>query len=91
MWAAWAAIAVAWPLAEQRQLERSAQLLGAALAFLDTAGAGRDWMDDVCKDAVREILRNELGEHTAQALLDKGGTLPLEQAARDALDEPTER
>jgi predicted ATPase/DNA-binding SARP family transcriptional activator len=87
LWVAWAAIALAWPLAEQGQLERAGQLLGAALAFLETAGAGKDWMDEVGERAVREILRERLGAQAAQTLLEEGRHVPLERAARNAIDD----
>lgn len=89
LWIAWAAIDLAWPLAEQSQFEQAGRLLGAALAFIDTAGAGKDWMDEACEQQVWRILREQLGEPTAQSLINQGRTVHLQRAARDALDEPT--
>lgn len=85
LWVAWAAIGLAWPTAEQGRLEQAARLLGAALEFLDAAGAGRDWMDNVCEEKVRQILREKVGEARANALIEEGRGLPLERAAHEAL------
>jgi predicted ATPase/DNA-binding SARP family transcriptional activator len=83
--AAWAAIEIAWPLAEQGELRQSARLLGAGLAFLEAAGADREWTDAVCEAAVRKILNDNLNPETVQAYLDEGRSLPLEHALFDAL------
>jgi hypothetical protein len=83
--AAYAAIEIAWPLAEQGELRRSARLLGAGLAFLDTAGVDREWGDTACEAAVLKILNDNLDPDTAQALLDEGRSVPLEQAVLDAV------
>jgi hypothetical protein len=85
LWVAWAAVGLAWPIAEEGRLEQAGRLLGAGIGFLDAAGAGRDWMDEVCEEKVRQILRGHVGEVRAQALLDEGHGVPLEQAAREAL------
>ena len=84
---AWAAIGLARPVAAQGQLQAAGRLLGAALTSLETAGAGKDWMDEACERAVREMLRERLGEETEQALLDEGRGMPLAQAARVVFDE----
>ncbi len=78
--AAWATIGIAWPLAEQGELERSGRLLGAGIGFLETAGAGRDWMDEACEAAVLNILHDQLEPETVQALLAEGRNLALEDA-----------
>jgi predicted ATPase len=80
--AASAAIHIAWPLAEQGELRQSSRLLGAGLAFLETSGADRDWMDEACEAAVRRILTDSLDPETANALLDEGLALSLEEAVR---------
>jgi predicted ATPase/DNA-binding SARP family transcriptional activator len=85
LWVAWAAIGLAWPTALQGRFEPAARLLGAAVAFLEEAGAGRDWMDQVCEDKTRCLLSERLGVTKAHALLDEGRAVPLQQAARDAL------
>ena len=84
---AWSAILAAWPLAEMGELERSARLLGSGLEFLDNAGAKRDWMDEAVETAVSNILRDHLDEPSTQALLAAGRKMPLEQTAREALNE----
>jgi hypothetical protein len=83
-----AATGFAWGLAEQQQFESAGRLLGAALAFFDTTGAEKEWMEEVCEDSARNLLRAHLGEQGMQTLLKQGRTVPLQQAARDALDEP---
>jgi hypothetical protein len=86
LWVAWATIGSAALLAKQNQLERSGRLLGAGLAFLDTTGAGRDWMIETWEGAIYAILANQLGNETTQALVNQGRNLPLDEAARIALD-----
>ncbi|HEY2436395.1 MAG TPA: hypothetical protein VGH93_04390, partial [Solirubrobacteraceae bacterium] len=76
----------AWPLAELAEFERSALLLGSGLAFLDRSGAKREWTDEACEAAVCKILRDEFDDPTAQALLNEGRQVPLERAAREALN-----
>ena len=82
---AWAAIGLAWPIVEQGGLQEAARLLGAGLEFLDAAGAGRDWMDAVCEEKVRQTLREEVGEARTKALIEEGRGVPLERAAHEAL------
>ena len=82
---AWAAIGLAWPIVEQGGLQEAARLLGAGLEFLDAAGAGRDWMDAVCEEKVRQTLREEVGEARAKALIEEGRGVPLKRAAHEAL------
>ena len=82
---AWAAIGLAWPIVEQGGLQEAARLLGAGLEFLDAAGAGRDWMDAVCEEKVRQTLREEVGKARAKALIEEGRGVPLERAAHEAL------
>jgi predicted ATPase/DNA-binding SARP family transcriptional activator len=88
LWVAWGAIALAWPLAAQHHFEPSGRLLGAALEFLNTAGFGRDWMDEAEEDAIRTILRRHIGPHKTEALINDGRATPLDQAARDVLADP---
>ena len=80
--AAWATLELAWPLAGQGELEQSGRLLGAGTGFLETAGAGRHWMDEACEQAVRTILHDQLEPETVAALLDEGRNLALEDAAQ---------
>jgi predicted ATPase len=87
LWSAWAAIGLARPVAAQGQPQQAGRLLGAALAALETAGAGKDWMDEASERAVREVLRERFGEEAEQALLDEGRDIPLEQAAAEVFDE----
>ncbi|HWJ50392.1 MAG TPA: BTAD domain-containing putative transcriptional regulator, partial [Solirubrobacteraceae bacterium] len=78
--AASAAMQIAWPLAEQGQPERAGRLFGAAVEFLERAGATKQRTDIVCEQAVRNALREQLDEHTVQALLAEGRSMPLEEA-----------
>ncbi len=83
--AAWATIAIAWPLAEQGELEQSGRLLGAGIGFLDTAGAGGDWMDEASEEATLKVLHDQLEPETVRALLDEGRNLALEDAIHSVL------
>ena len=83
--AAFAAIGMAWPLAEQGQLEWSAHLLGAGLGFLQTAGAVTQWMHDECEAAVSNILHSQLDAENVEALLVEGRDRGLEAVANEAL------
>jgi predicted ATPase/DNA-binding SARP family transcriptional activator len=83
--AAWAAIEMAWPLAERGELRSSAMLLGAGLAFLEAAGADREWTDTACEEAVRKILNATLNPATVEELLHEGRNLPFEQLAHSPL------
>jgi tetratricopeptide (TPR) repeat protein len=84
---AWTTIAAAWPLATHGELEWSASLLGSGLAFLDRAGARKEWMDDACEAEVCNILREHFDQQTVDALLEEAqGTSP-EEAGRRALEE----
>ena len=78
--AAWATLELAWSLAGKGELEQSGRLLGAGNGFLETAGAGRQWMDEACDTAVRTILHDQLEPETVAALLDEGRNLALEDA-----------
>ena len=84
---AWAALALAWPLAEQGDFERSAHLLAAASEFLASVGARRDWTDEHCERVVRKILYEHLDAESVLALLDEGRTTPLDAIIRDLLSE----
>ena len=83
---AWSTIMAAWPLAELGEFERSARLLGSGLAFLDNSGAKREWTDEACEAGVYKILYDKFDDQTAQALLHEGRQVPLETAAREALN-----
>jgi hypothetical protein len=87
--AAWATIQLARSLAEQGDLEQSGRLLGAGIGFLETAGAGRDWMDEACEAAVYKILHDQLEAETVEALLDEGHNLGLEDAVHSVLSDST--
>jgi len=84
---AFAAIAMAWPLAQQSRLRLSAHLLGAGLGFVHTAGAVTQWMDDASEAAVLNILHRQLDAEHVDALLEAGRNLALEELVRDALSD----
>ena len=67
--AAWAAVELAWPLAEQGRLEASARLLGAGIEFLERAGAKRDWMSRASERSTRAILFDRLDAESVKALV----------------------
>jgi tetratricopeptide (TPR) repeat protein len=77
-----AAFELAWPLAELRQPERAAQLLGAALAYHKYTGASLERTNKVCEQAARNAISEQLGTTTLQALLGRGGETGLEHAIR---------
>ena len=83
--ASWAAFEAAWPLARQGDLERSARLLGAGTAFLETTGAEKDWMLDECETAVTRILHSQLDLQGVLAMVAEGREMSLEDAVRDEL------
>jgi hypothetical protein len=82
-------IQLARSLAGQGDLEQSGRLLGAGIGFLETAGAGRDWMDEACEAAVYKILHDQLEAETVGALLDEGRNLALEDAVHRVLSDST--
>ncbi len=86
IWAASAAMEIAWSRAEQRQPERAARLLGAAIEFFRHAGAAAQRTDAVCEEAVRDALRVQLDERAFHALLDEGRTMSIEEAAQEELE-----
>ncbi len=88
---AFAAIALAWPLAQQGRLEFSARLLGAGLGFLQTAGLTPQWMDDASKAAVLDILHSQLDGETVEALIAEGRDRGLEVVASEALNDSGRR
>jgi predicted ATPase/DNA-binding SARP family transcriptional activator len=90
LYVAAAGIELAWPLAELGDLTHAARLLGSVLGFLERSGARREWMDQSCEAAVRQILRDRLDARTVQKLLDEGASTPLEVVARDVLGHPIE-
>jgi tetratricopeptide (TPR) repeat protein len=77
-----AAFELAWPLAELRQPQRAAELLGAALAYHKYTGATLGRTDKVCEQAARNAISEQLGTTTLQALLERGGETGLEHAVR---------
>jgi predicted ATPase/DNA-binding SARP family transcriptional activator len=80
--AAGAALSLAWSLAELRQPERAAQLLGAALEFYRQTGTAMQWSETTCEQAARDALATQLDERGFHALLDQGRTMTVEQALR---------
>jgi predicted ATPase/DNA-binding SARP family transcriptional activator len=81
---AWGSFELAWELGEQGELEAAGRLLGAAVGFLDAVGAKRDWFVEACEAAITTALHNHLDATTAQALLDQGRSISLEDAVRQA-------
>jgi len=81
---AWGAFELAWELGEQGELEASGRLLGAAAGFLDTAGAKRDWFIEACEAAMTTLLHKRLDGITAQSLIERGRSISLEDAVRQA-------
>ena len=79
--AAWAAVELAWPLAEQGMLEASARLLGAGIEFLEHAGAKRDWMSRASERTTRTILFKQLDAESVKALVGEGRGTSVEAAA----------
>jgi predicted ATPase/DNA-binding SARP family transcriptional activator len=79
--AAWAAIELAWPLAEQGMLEPSARLLGAGIEFLEHTGAKRDWMSRASERTTRTILFEHLDAESVEALVNEGRGTSVETAA----------
>lgn len=79
--AAAAALMLAWALAEIRQPERAARLLGAGLEFFHEAGAAMQWSNAASEQATREALAAQLDGPTLDALIDQGRSVTLKQAA----------
>jgi predicted ATPase/DNA-binding SARP family transcriptional activator len=95
-----AAMYLAWSLAERRQPERAARLLGAAAELFRHTGAAMQWSETAAEHAARAALDRQLDERTLNALLDEGRTMTIEQAALiagrltstpDALPRPAHR
>lgn len=80
--AAAAAKQIAWPLAEEGQLERSGWLLGAAIGFSDSANVTKQRTDVISEQAACNALRDQLDEQAVQALLLQGREMSLEDAAQ---------
>jgi tetratricopeptide (TPR) repeat protein len=85
--AAWATSHIAWALAERGDLERSGRLIGAATAFLQTAGFARNRSDLLCENAVLDALHSRLAPDAVHILVQQGRDTPLEEALGDALEE----
>ena len=79
--AAAAAVCLAWSLAERRQPERAARLLGAAAEFFRHTGTAMQWSETAAEHAARDALDRQLDARTLNALLDEGRTMTIEQAA----------
>jgi len=89
--AAEAVMEVAWPLAQQGQLERAGRMLGAAIGFHEQSGATRHRTDKVCEQMTCEILSDHLDPDQLQGLLDEGRNIPLAQAIDEAFSESSVR
>ena len=81
--AAAAALMLAWSLAELRQPERAALLLGAAVEFFEHTGTRMQWSDTVCEQAVRDALGTQLNDRALHALVEEGRAMTLAQAAKN--------
>ena len=85
--AAAAALQLAWSLAERTQPQATARLLGAALEVFRYTSFVLQGTEDVAEQAVREALRTApLDAPRMRALVDEGRAMPIEQAAREALN-----
>jgi ATP/maltotriose-dependent transcriptional regulator MalT len=78
---------IAWALAELGELERSGRLIGAATAFLQTAGFARSRSDLLCEKAVLDALHRRLAADAVHILVQQGRDTPLEEALGCALEE----
>jgi ATP/maltotriose-dependent transcriptional regulator MalT len=85
--AVWAALYVAWALAELGEPERSGRLIGAATAFLQNAGFARSRSDLRCEKAVLDALHRRLAGDAVHALVQQGRDTPVEAALSEALAE----
>jgi predicted ATPase/DNA-binding SARP family transcriptional activator len=85
--AVWAVFHIAWAVAELGELERSGRLIGAATAFLQTAGFARDRSDLLCEKGVRDALHRRLAADAVHTLLERGRDTPIEEAFSEALTE----
>jgi len=83
--AVWAALEIAWPLAELGEVERSGRLIGAAAAFLEGAGFARTRSDLLWEKAALDALHRRLPADAVHTLLQQGRDTPLEQALGDVL------
>ena len=85
--AAAAALQLAWSLAERTQPQATARLLGATLEVFRHTSFAMQRTEDVAEQAVRQALRTApLDAPTMRALVDEGRAMPIEQAAREALN-----
>ena len=89
--AAAAALTLAWSLAELRQPERAALLLGAALEFFRHTGTAMEWSSTVCEQAARDALKAQLDERALQALVEEGRTMTLDQTVPKERHEAQQR
>ncbi len=89
--AAAAALMLAWSLAELRQPERAALLLGAALEFFGHTGTRMQWSDTVCEQAVRDALGAQLDDRALHALVEEGRAMTLAQAVQNERHEAERR
>jgi predicted ATPase/DNA-binding SARP family transcriptional activator len=83
--AAWAALEMSWALAELGDLERAARLLGAAAGFLEKAGFARQPSDLQAEKSVLWILHQRLDADAANAMVQRGRDVGLEETLADAL------
>jgi len=83
--AVWATFPTAWALAELGELERSGRLIGAATAFLQTAGFARSRSDLLCEKGVLDALQRQLAADAVHALIEEGREAALEEAVSEAL------
>ncbi len=77
------ALQFARSLAELREPERAAQILGAALEFHREAGTAMHQEEAESEQAIRDALRAQLDERTFQALVEEGCGMTVEQAVRE--------
>ena len=85
--AVWATFPTAWALAELGELERSGRLIGAATAFLQTAGFARSRSDLLCEKGVLDALHKQLAADAVHTLVQQGRDTPLDEALSEALTE----
>lgn len=80
--------AVAYHLLGQPQL--AARLIGAAQATLEALGANHGPVDQPMQDRREQILRDDLGSDTYEALVGQGRRMSLEEGIELAFDAPVQ-
>src|SRR5262249_10564505 len=78
--AVWSTFHIAWALGELGELERSGRLIGAAMAFLESAGFARTRSDLLSEKGVLDALHRRLAADAVQTLVQQGRDIPLEEA-----------